>query len=53
MSYTEFEFVTAPRLEQDVIEFYQTIRFAPIPEGIEYEAHHKNIDDEFKLKLSG
>ena len=53
MSYLEFEFVAAPRLEQDVLEFYQTIRFAPIPEGSEYDAHYKNIDDEFKLKLSG
>ena len=44
MSHSELEFVTAPRLEQDVLEHYQTIRFAPIPEGTDYDAHQKNID---------
>ncbi|MEQ1449405.1 hypothetical protein [Acinetobacter lwoffii] len=53
MSHSELEFVTAPRLEQDVLEHYQTIRFAPIPEGTDYDAHQKNIDQEFKRKLSG
>lgn len=53
MSHSELEFVTAPRLEQDVLEYYQTIRFAPIPEGTDYDAHQKNIDQEFKRKLSG
>ncbi|MCH7312054.1 hypothetical protein [Acinetobacter sp. ANC 4805] len=53
MSHSELEFVTAPRLEQDVLEYYQTIRFAPIPEGVHYEDHQKNIDQEFKRKLSG
>ena len=53
MSHSELEFVTAPRLEQDVLEHYQTIRFAPIPEGTDYKDHQKNIDDEFKRKLSG
>ena len=53
MSHPEFEFVIAPRLEQDVLEYYQTIRFAPIPEGVDYEDHQKNIDQEFKRKLSG
>ncbi len=41
MSHSELEFVTAPRLEQDVLEHYQTIRFAPIPEGTDYDAHQK------------
>ena len=53
MSHSELEFVTAPRLEQDVLEHYQMIRFAPIPEGTDYDAHQKNIDQEFKRKLSG
>ena len=53
MSHSELEFVTAPQLEQDVLEHYQTIRFAPIPEGTDYDAHQKNIDQEFKRKLSG
>ena len=53
MSHSEFELVVAPRLEQDVLEYYQTIRFAPIPESINYEDHKKNIDQEFKRKLSG
>ena len=52
MSYTEFEFVTAPRLEQEVLEFYQRVRFAPIPEGVEYDAHQKSIDQDFKHNLS-
>ena len=53
MSHPEFEFVIAPCLEQDVLEYYHTIRFAPIPEGVHYEDHQKNIDQEFKRKLSG
>ena len=53
MSHSELEFVTAPRLEQDVLEHSQMIRFAPIPEGTDYDAHQKNIDQEFKRKLSG
>lgn len=53
MSHSEFEFVIAPRLEQDVLEYYQRICFAPIPEGVHYEDHQKNIDQEFKRKLSG
>ena len=52
MSHSEFEFITAPRLEQDVLEYYQTIRFTPIPEGVEYNKHQKSIDQEFKRKLS-
>lgn len=53
MSHSEFEFVIAPRLEQDVLEYYQTIRFVPTPEGVEYKKHQKSIDKEFKRKLSG
>lgn len=53
MSHSEFEFVIAPRLEQDVLEYYQTIRFTPTPEGVEYKEHQKSIDQEFKRKLSG
>src|SRR5690606_38560674 len=52
-SHSEFEFVIAPRLEQDVLEHYQTIRFTLTPEGIEYKEHQKSIDQEFKRKLSG
>ena len=52
MSHSELE-SAAVRLEQDVLEHYQTIRFAPIPEGTDYDAHQKNIDQEFKRKLSG
>ena len=52
MSHSELE-SAAVRLEQDVLEHYQTIRFAPIPEGTDYKDHQKNIDDEFKRKLSG
>lgn len=53
MSHSEFEFVIAPRLEQDVLEYYQTIRFVPTPQGVEYEEYQKSIDLEFKRKLSG
>jgi hypothetical protein len=40
MSHSELE-SAAVRLEQDVLEHYQTIRFAPIPEGTDYKDHQK------------
>ncbi len=51
MSYTENSFINVT-LGTGCIEFYQTIRFAPIQKVFDMRLVAKNIDDEFKLKLS-
>ena len=52
MSQPQFEHLTAPRLEQDVLEYYQINRSTRIPDEIERKEYQNNIDQEFKQKLS-
>lgn len=48
MIYESPDFITAPRLEHDVCEFYKEVHFSKVAKGVDFEDHLKQLENKWQ-----